>query len=77
VPVFFFNFWDHKAYVPDPKGIELPGVSAVREQALKSAREILEDGRAQGDDRSGWRFDVKDGSDDTVLTMPFAEAASE
>jgi hypothetical protein len=73
---FFFNFWDHNTYVPDPKGIELPNLDAVREQALKTARQLLDDGIAQGEDRSGWKFDIKDSRDETVLTLPFTEAAS-
>jgi hypothetical protein len=75
MPVFFFNFWDHKTYVPDPKGIELPNLNAVREEALKSVRHLIDDGLAKGDDRSGWKFDIKDGADHTVLTVPFTEAA--
>jgi hypothetical protein len=72
--LFFFNFWDHNTYVVDPKGVELPNPNAVREQALKAARQIVDDGIAHGDDRSGWKFDIKDSSDRTVLTLPFAEA---
>jgi hypothetical protein len=74
MPVFFFNFWDHKAYVSDPKGIELPNLDAVRDEAIRSARDILDDGLAKGDDRIGWTFDIKDNTDQTVLTVPFAEA---
>jgi hypothetical protein len=37
MPVFYFNFWDHKAYVSDPKGIELSGLDAVRKRALDAA----------------------------------------
>jgi len=76
VPVFYFNFWDHKAYVSDPRGIELPDLDAVRKRALDAAREIVEDGKAQGDDRTQWKFDIKDSTDETVLTMPFSAATS-
>src|SRR3954463_8909119 len=72
--LFFFNFWDHNTYVVDPKGVELPNPNAVREQALKAARQIVDDGIAHGDDRSGWKFDIKNSSDRTSLTLPFAEA---
>jgi hypothetical protein len=74
MPLFYFNFWDHKAYVSDPKGIELRDLDAVRKRALDAAREIVDDGEAQGDDRTGWKFDIKDNSDRTVLTMPFSAA---
>jgi hypothetical protein len=74
VPVFYFNFWDHKAYVSDPKGIELPDLDAVRRRALDAAREIVEDGKVQGDDRTRWKFEIKDNTDRTVLTMPFSAA---
>jgi hypothetical protein len=76
MPVFFFNFWDHNTYVSDQNGIELPDVNAVRRKALVTAREILEDGADQGDDRTGWTFDIKDSQERTVLTLPFADAIS-
>src|SRR3712207_6178812 len=71
MPVFYFNFWDHKAYVSDPNGIELANLDAPHKRALDVANEIMADGQAQGDDRTGWRFDIKDSTDQRVLTMPF------
>ena len=76
MPVFYFNFWDHKAYVSDPKGIELPDLNAVRMRAMNAAREIVDDGKSQGDDRTQWKFDIKDSSDRTVLTVPFSAATA-
>ncbi len=76
MPVFYFNFWDHKAYVADPSGIELANLDAVRERALDAAGEIMADGKTQGDDRTGWRFDIKDSTDQTVMTIPFSAATA-
>ena len=71
---FFFDLWDSNAFVPDPNGIALPDLAAAREEALKSARAILDQGRANGEDRSGWVFEIKNSSYETVLKMPFTEA---
>ena len=46
MPVFYLNFWDHKAYVSDPKGIELPDLDAVRKRAEEKLRRQVE--RASG-----------------------------
>jgi hypothetical protein len=75
VPVFYLSFWDRKAHVSDPKGIELPDLDAVRKRALNAARQILEDGKAQGDDRTRWKS-TSSSTDQTVLTMPFSAAAT-
>ena len=40
------------------------------------ASEIVADGEAQGDDRTGWRFEIKDSTDQTVMTMPFSAATT-
>lgn len=74
MPLFYFNLWDSKAFVADPQGIELPNLDAVREEAIKSALEVLTDGQAKGEDRTGWTFEVKDAQDHTVLQLPFARA---
>ncbi len=74
MPKFTFNILDHKAYLPDPQGTDLPDVVAARRQAVQSAREILVDGAARGDDRTGWTVVVMDEADRTVLTLPFREA---
>jgi len=76
MPVFYFNFWDHKAYVSDRNGIELANLDAVHKPALHVASKIMADGKAQGDDRTGWRFDIKDSTDQTVMTMPFSDATA-
>ena len=76
MPRFFFNLWDSKAFVADAQGIELPSLDAVRDEAIKSALDVLTDGRAKGEDRTGWTFEVKDDQDRTVLQLPFAEAVA-
>jgi hypothetical protein len=53
----------------------VPDLDAVRKRALDVAKDILDDGEAQGDDRIEWRFDIEDSADRTVLTMPFSAAA--
>lgn len=74
MPKFFFDFWDHKAFVHDHVGIDLADVPSVRRRAAAQARNIIDEGRANGEDRSDWVFEIKDEAAHTVLTMPFSQA---
>src|SRR4028119_193504 len=74
VPRFFFNFWDHKAFVVDRQGSILLDTSEVRRAATDQARLLIEEGRANREDRSGWVFEVKDEADRTVLNLSFSDA---
>jgi hypothetical protein len=77
MPKFFFDIWDHNAFVPDPDGADLPDLAEVRKQAASDAREILSDGRANGEDRGGWIFDIKDGESRTVLRSRLSDLLRE
>jgi hypothetical protein len=74
MPKFFFDFWDSKAFVHDRVGIDLADVPSVRRRAAEEARNIINQGRANGEDRSDWVFEIKDETAHTVLTMPFSQA---
>jgi hypothetical protein len=74
MPKFFFDFWNHKAFVHDKIGIDLADLPSVRRRAAETARNIITDGRSNGEDRSDWVFEIKDEAAHTVLTMPFAQA---
>jgi hypothetical protein len=77
VPRFYFNFWDSRAFVPDPDGADLPGMAEVRRKAALTADELINQGHANREDRSGWVFEIKDEADRIVLKIPFREAAGE
>ena len=74
MPKFFFDFWNHKAFVHDKVGIDLADLPSVRRRAAEEARNIITDGRANGEDRSDWVFEIKDETDHTVLKVQFAQA---
>ncbi len=75
MPRYFFNFWDHKAFVSDPDGADLPDLIEVRRRAAITAGDLISQGRANHENRDGWVFEIKDEADQTVLKVPFAEAA--
>ena len=75
MPRFFFNFWDSKAFVPDRDGADLSGLADVRGRAACTAEELISQGQANREDRSGWVFEIKDEADRIVLKIPFGEAA--
>lgn len=76
MPRFFFDFWDHKAFVSDPNGIDLADIEAVRREAAREASQLLAEGRANGEDRSDRRFEIKDEAAQVVLAAPFGEVGS-
>jgi hypothetical protein len=49
-------------------------VPSVRRRAAEEARNIISEGRANGEDRSDWVFEIKDETAHTVLTIPFSQA---
>ena len=73
MPRFFFDLVDYKAVVPDSSGIVLPDLHAARARAVADATEIVREGAGRGEDRRGWRFEVKDESEAIVLRVPFAD----
>ncbi len=77
MPRFYFNFWDSKAFVADPDGADLPGLTEVRRKAARTADELINQGHANREDRSGWVFEIKDEADRIVLKIPFRDAAGE
>jgi hypothetical protein len=68
------RFLDHKAFVHDHVGTDLADVPSARRRAAAQARNIIDEGRANGEDRSDWVFEIKDEAAHTVLTMPFSQA---
>lgn len=66
---YFFNVRDGRD-LPDYVGTEFPDLTAVREEAIKSAGELLRDaaGRWTGDE---WRMSVTDDIGHEVLLLRF------
>jgi hypothetical protein len=74
MPKFFFHVWDTKAFVADPDGSELPDAAAATKEALANAWGIMQDGQRRGEDRQNWLVEVRDESDQTVVTIPLSQA---
>ncbi len=68
------HFWDHKAFVADPDGADLADLIDVRRKAARTAEDLINEGRDNREDRSGWVFEIKDEADHTVLKLPFEAA---
>ena len=77
MPRFFFDFFNHHAFVQDKVGIDLADLPSVRRRAAQAARQLVTEGQANREDRSDWVFEIKDEAARTVLTIPFSEALTE
>lgn len=74
MPKFFFDFVDCNSLVHDQVGVDLADLPSVRRWAADQARDLIEQGRANREDRSDWVFEIKDEATRTVLTLPFGKA---
>jgi hypothetical protein len=71
---FYFHLRDGRDILLDDEGVELDGVEAAREQALRSARSILAAEVLEGRVPLHMRIDVENGAGAIVYRLPFAEA---
>lgn len=71
---YFFHIRNGFGDAEDEEGRDLPGLDAVRDEALKGVRSLLSEEVLAGVVDLRGRLDVVDGDGRTVLTMPFAEA---
>jgi hypothetical protein len=58
----------------DPEGLTLTDLKAALDQALTLARDSLAEGDRRGENRRGWRIEVKDRARQRLLTVEFAAA---
>jgi hypothetical protein len=71
VPRYFFNVRDGKDIL-DTQGTVLPSVAEARDQAIRSAGEMI---RSDGEtvwNGSDWRMDVTDEAGDRLFTLRFS-----
>ena len=74
MPRFFFHIRDSDGLVEDPEGIECRDPSAIRDEAVGAARDLMADHIRKGFDVSGWSYEVVDERGRPILTLRFAEA---
>ncbi len=77
MPTFYFDLWDGHRIDPDEQGVELRGMEAAFEMAVRTAREMLADAQLKVQDRSGWAFRVHDEQGRRLFTFRFSNALPE
>ena len=76
MPRFYLNFRSSKEFLEDPDGHEYESLSAAREEAILSAREIMASRVRSGKNPDGdrFRFEITDITGQLILTVPFKDA---
>jgi len=75
MPGFFFHFRDQNGFKRDEEGQDLPDVQAAHVEVLKSAQELWSD-LPPDMARDEICIEIADATGETVLTVPFMEAAN-
>ncbi|WP_262265710.1 DUF6894 family protein [Microvirga yunnanensis] len=70
MPLYFLHIRNGDKLEVDPDGTELPDVDAAFAEALKVARELVDEVADLGRNAA---IEIADGSGETVLTVPFSE----
>ena len=73
MPRYYFHIRDGRHLTKDAEGIELPGIDAVRPEALKRACRLWSERPPMAGDNEQ-TFEVADETGRVVLTVPFSEA---
>ncbi len=76
MPRYYFHVRDGQGLTKDAEGLELPGIDAVRPEALKRACQAWSE-RPPESGHNEQTFEVADETGRTVLTVPFSEAFAE
>lgn len=76
-PRYFFHIQDGTKTVWDREGVELKNLDEVREEAMQSAREIMNEQVLKGEAPKERVFIVEDEKGETVLTFPFKLALTQ
>ena len=74
MPRYFFHVHEADGVVEDSEGIDFPDAAAARTEAILAARGIMAEHIRKGEDVSGWSFEIADGSDWPIMSVPFSEA---
>ena len=74
MPTFYFDLWDGHRIEFDDTGIELGGLEAAFEEAVRGARDMLHAAALKRRLVTGWAYQVRDETGKTLFTVPFAIA---
>jgi predicted lactoylglutathione lyase len=72
--LYYFHIRTDSGVLQDPEGLTLPDLSAARQEALTTARDLIAEGDRQREDRRSWRFEIADRANDPVLQVVFSDA---
>lgn len=72
MPRYYFHLRRADHLEEDREGADLPNRGAVREEAIRRARNCLE-GEEDNADCAKWAFEIVDESGGDVMVMPFLE----
>jgi hypothetical protein len=71
MPLYYLHIRNGEKLEVDPDGTELPDLDAAFAEAMKVARELAGEVADLGRDAI---IEIADGSGDTILAVPFADA---
>jgi hypothetical protein len=71
--LYYFNLRADSGLIEDPEGDTYSNLQAAREDAVAKARDLIVEGKQNGEDRRGWGFEIMDRANQPVLTVTFAE----
>jgi hypothetical protein len=74
MPRFYFNLRNSKEFLEDPEGQECESLTAARQEAILSAREIMAARVKSGKNPDGAQFEITDITGQLILTVPFPDA---
>jgi hypothetical protein len=72
MPLYYFHIRTGDKLEIDPDGTELPDLDAAVAEALRVARELLDEAADLGREAV---IEIADGAGQTILTVPFSDAA--
>jgi hypothetical protein len=72
---YFFHIWDGAEFIEDPEGVELPGVSEARAEAVEAAREMIAEKIRRGQVPDGQAFHITRDDGEVVAKVKFRDAA--
>jgi hypothetical protein len=73
MPHFYFNIVDKKGAIPDPEGLELPCISAAKEEARQSIKDMIAATVIENGSIADREFHVTDEAGSVVFVMGFKE----
>lgn len=75
MPRFYFHYQDGAQSRPDSEGVVLPDAEAAWYQAVRSAREIIDQDMRTGSLRPGQWFEIANEAGEPINAVPLEEVA--